>query len=175
MSGARFFQNSRLHESSHWCLFPRTSTSSLLSQSKPQPTFVFQGNPLRPTNKSNQYAYGVPALPWVPLYMKSCVHPSREESCFPKSCRAPGLKPWSVPNALGPHPPNARPLSSGTWCGVQNSHFCGKASVIQLFSSLWVAYPMGMELLISHNHPSYHLDAFGSRVSLSLDLGYLFY
>ena len=46
------------------------------------------------------------------------------------------------------------------------------ASVIQLLSSLWAAHPVGIGLLISCNHPSYHLDV---ASPLSSGVGYLFY
>ena len=43
--------------------------------------------------------------------------------------------------------------------------------MIQLLSSLWVAQPAGMGLLISHHRPSYHFDV---ASSLSSGVGYLF-
>ena len=56
------------------------------------------------------------ALPWDPVHIKACVHPSRVGLCFPHSCGAPAHKPFwlSVPNALGVPPPNARPPGMGT-------------------------------------------------------------
>ena len=49
--------------------------------------------------------------------------------------------------------PNARPSGWGAWHRVQNSHSYGRASMIQLFYSLWVTHPVGMGLLISQKAP----------------------
>ena len=70
----------------------------------PQPTFTSPVEPPRPIGRSGSGAYGVTALPWVPVHVKPCVHPPRVEFCFPQSCGAPALKPhWpSKLNVLGP-------------------------------------------------------------------------
>ena len=39
--------------------------------------------------------------------------------------------------------PMARPPVWGTWPGTQNSHSCGRTSVIKWFSSLWVTHSVG--------------------------------
>ena len=48
---------------------------------------------------------------WVPVHMRTYVHPPRVKSLFPSSCGAPALKPhWpSKLNALGVLPSDARP------------------------------------------------------------------
>ena len=43
--------------------------------------------------------------------------------------------------------------------------------MIQLLFNLWAAHLVGMGLLISHNHPSYHFDV---ASSLSSGIGYFF-
>ena len=114
---------------------------------EPQPTPASPGDPPRPVSRFSPGSYGVTALPWVPVHVKACVCPPRVESLFPQSCGgALALKHhWlSKPNALGAPSPNTRPLGLGAWCGAQNSYSCGRTSVIELFSSLWVARLAGM-------------------------------
>ena len=120
-------------------------------QQSTAPIPAFPGDPPRPAGRSDPDSYGVSPVPQDPVHMKSCVHPQRVEWClFPPSCRALAHKPhWpSIPNALGAPPLNARPLDWGSGHEVWNFHSCGRASVIELFSSLWSPYPTGMGLLI---------------------------
>ena len=93
---------------------------------------------------------------------------------FPQPYGAPVHKPWWSwkPNAPRAPPPNTRPPGMETWCGAQNSHSYGWASVIQLLSSLWAAHLVGMGLLILHNHPFYNLNV---ASSLYFGVEYLFW
>ena len=52
--------------------------------------------------------------------------------CFPQSSGASAVKPhWpSKPHALGVPPPNAGPPGWGAWHQTQNSHFCGRTSMM---------------------------------------------
>ena len=98
--------------------------------------------------------------------------------CFPKSCGAPALKlHWpSLPNALGAPPAHARPPGWRSWCGVHNSHSCGRIPVIW-FSSLWVTDPAGIEFDYIMKIPllsSYYvLFAFGCKIYIYIYL-YIF-
>ena len=75
-----------------------------------------------------------------------CVPFKNEVSIFPQPCEASAVKPqWSSKlNALGVSLPGAALPLWGLWWGAQSSHSCGRTSVIQLFSSLWVAHFVGM-------------------------------
>ena len=92
-------------------------------------------------------SYGVTAFfPSFLVCTRPCV-PSKSGVCFPKSHEIPAIKQdfWGAP------PPIARLPGWGDSCGVQNFHFCGRASVVQLFSSLWVIHPsdMGFDFIIT--------------------------
>ena len=50
---------------------------------EPQPTPANPRDPPRSAGKSGPGSYGVTALPWFPVHVKSCVHPPRVESLFP--------------------------------------------------------------------------------------------
>ena len=120
----------------HPCLCP---------QSEPYLIPASPGDPLRSAGRSGPGSYEASALPWVPVHMKPGVHPPRVESLFPpvlwSSCTQ---VPLAFKAKSSDAPPNARPSGWGAWCGAQYSHFCGKTSVIYLFSSLGVAHPVGI-------------------------------
>ena len=79
-----------------------------------QLTPTFPGHLPRPPGRCDPDAYGVPALPWDSVHMKTCVCPPRVESPVPPTTRqvlwsscTQAL--WcSMPDAPGAPPPNAR-------------------------------------------------------------------
>ena len=113
-------------------------------------------------------------LPWVPVYVRPCVHPPRVESLFPpvlrSSCTQAPLN--FKAECSGAPPPNAGPLGRRAWLGAQSSHSCGRISVIQLFSSLWVAHPGGMGFDYTSHAPL--LPSCPGFFFMSLDVEYLF-
>ena len=77
-----------------------------------------------------------------PLHARFCFYPPRLESLFPLVCRSPIIKShWpSRPDSLGTPSPFVR--SSG-WEGSEPSQR-GRASLVLLFSSLWVTHLAGV-------------------------------
>ena len=160
IGGARFSQNGHLQSNTLQWIFPRPLPPMSFPDNEPQSSHVFPGDPPRSAVRSDPDGYGVSALPWDPVDMKSCVHLSRNGSLFPPGLRSsctqtPLAFMTDSPAALSP---NASSLGVGTCCGAQNSPSCRWISVIQLLSCLWAGHPVSMGLHISHNHPSYHLD-----------------
>ena len=51
--------------------------------SQPQPTHTSPGDLPRPTGSSGSVSYGITALPWVLVHMKTCECPLRVESVSP--------------------------------------------------------------------------------------------
>ena len=125
MGGANFFQNCGLQGSLYWRLFPGTSTFNVLL---PQQATATQGmNPPRPKSRTDPDSMESLLCPGLGVHKTLCV-PSKSGVCFPQSCGASALNPNA--SALGDIPPNFRPPGWGTWCGVQHSHSCRRASEI---------------------------------------------
>ena len=83
--------------------------------SEPQPAPASPGDPPRPTGRCGPSSYGVTALPWVPVHMKTCVRSPRVEYLFsPVLWSSSTQAPLAFKtNALGA-PPNARPPRLGS-------------------------------------------------------------
>ena len=87
-------------------------------------------------------SYGVTALCWVLVHVKSCVHPPRVESLFFRVLH-------SIPTSLqsqilwGLLLPGLDPQAGKPDWGSELS-LTSRTSVIQLFSSLWVTHLAGM-------------------------------
>ena len=77
-----WYFNFNLQERSCWCIFPRASTTSVLAPTMSHSQPHFPGDPPKPEGRSAPDSYGVTALPWVPVHVKSCVLPPRVESLF---------------------------------------------------------------------------------------------
>ena len=75
-------QNGDLQEISCRLIFLGISTTSVLALSEPQLTHASPAYPPRPTGRSSPSSYGVTVLCWVPVHIKSCVHPPKVESLF---------------------------------------------------------------------------------------------
>ena len=96
LNGARFFFPKRAASRSitlmiiPWDFFLHSVSCH---HSEPQSTHAFPGDPPRPAGRSDPDFYGVPALPWDPVHVKSWVHPLGVESLFLHSCGATALKP----------------------------------------------------------------------------------
>ena len=160
LGGARpCWKNGGLWEGSCQWVLPRTTVSSVfmpaVSQSCPPPLPTPARDLPVPVGRSCQDSYEVPAFspgscdwPSASLcslclpclnssYLRPCVHPPKVELLFPQCFGFPVIKPWPwKTNALVAPPPDARTPGWGVWHKVQNFHFCGRTSVIQLFSSL---------------------------------------
>ena len=154
MGGVWFFQNGHLWRvfaddySQYHCLYCPSSTASHCCP-------VFPGDPQRSAGRSDPDSCGVSALSWDPVYMKACVRPLRVEYLFPPvlwSCCAQALLVFSVS------------CSRVSTCQCQMPGLGNLTWGLELWtlwvslSSLWVAHPAGVELLISPKRPSCHLD-----------------
>ena len=100
-----------------------------LSHSELQLMPASTGDPPRPTGRSGSDSYGVTALVQV-QYTWTLLQ--EWNVCFIQSYGAPVPNPcWpSKPNALGIPPPSTRPPDWKAWHEAQNSHSCGRTSVI---------------------------------------------
>ena len=105
--------------------------------------------------------------------MKDIVLPSKSGVSVSPSPRSPSIKSlWpSKPDSLGILSPFVRSPVWKNWCMAQNLHNNGRTSLVLFFSSLWLAYPVGIgfgfiiisPLLLSHCGFSF---VFWCRVSL---------
>ena len=118
-------------------LVPKHQSPGKLTQMN-VPQYIYHYSPggsARPAGRSGPGFYQIAAFALGPgAHEILCV--LFKSLCFPQSWGAPAVKPcWpSKPNALE---------GSSSWCGW-NSHFCGRTSVIWLFSGLWVVHLRGM-------------------------------
>ena len=130
-----------LRECSPWWIFPGASATSVIAP-------IVNHSQLLPPQETLQDPHvGLSQDPVESLLCPGsqyvwnlvCII-QKWRSLFP-----PVLRPhWpSKPNALGT-PPNAKSPGLGAWSGAQHSHSCGRTSVIQLSSSLWVTHLVDM-------------------------------
>ena len=138
-------------------IIPKTSTSNVLPLS---PTvshnhpLLSQEKPPRPKGRSNPCSYEY-LLSLAPTAHETLCAPSKSGvSVSPSPMEPLGTSPFclNADCARGSGAQCQTP-SLGTCGEVQKSHFCGRASVMQLFFSLCVAHPVGMEWLMSQKHP----------------------
>ena len=106
---------------------------------------------------SGSVSYGLTAaFPWVLVCTRFCLCPPRMEALF---LRFPGAS-YSLSWIPG----------WNVWHGAQNLYDSGTASLILLFSSLWVAHSASMGYILLCLRPSYYLNcgfsfAFGCGLS----------
>lgn len=93
--------------------------------------------------------------------------PSKSEVCFPQPCANPTVQScWPLKSDfLGIPSLFAESLSWEVWCGAQNLYNSTRISLVLLFSSLWVIYPVGVGFGFIMIAPS----------PLSLNVGSLFF
>ena len=99
--------------------------------------------------------------------------PSKSGVSVSPSPRSPAVKSlWpSKPDSLGILSPFVRSPVWENGCVAQNLHNNGKTSLVLFSSSLWLAYLVVWDLILSLFFPSYHLTV---ASPLSFDVGYLF-
>ena len=122
----------------HHCLCPQGGAELPLASLR---------NPPRPAGRPSLGTYQITAFSVGPGTREIlCVPFKNEVSISPQPCEASAVKPhWSSKlNALGVSLPGAGLPVWGPWWGAQSSPSCGRTSVIQIFSSLWVAHLVGM-------------------------------
>ena len=125
---------------------PSISASKSCPQNEPQPPLAFPGYLLQPAGRSDPDSYGVPALPWGPVHMKSCVCPPRVQLL----CTGPaGLQHQMLWGLFLPMP--------DPWDGEPDMGFgtltpVGEPLRYVIFQSV-VAHPVGVGLLMCENAP----------------------
>ena len=127
---------------------PRTAVASACDE--PLLTHTSIGDPPTLLSRSGSVSCGwggVPApFPWVLVCSRFCLCSPSGCLCFPQSCGSPVIK------SHWPSQSDSREISSPfagspgweAWCGARNLHNSGRRSLVLLFSSLWVARPVGM-------------------------------
>ena len=130
------------------CQCPRPCGEPLL-------THTSTGDPPTLAGRSGSVSCGVTApFSWVLVHARFCLCPPKVESLLSpvlwKSCNQIPLAfkvgVAKIPKvALGILSPFARFLGWEAWHEAQNFHNSERTSLVLLFSSLWVTYPVGME------------------------------
>ena len=94
--------------------------------------------------RSGSVFCGVTApLPWVLVFVRALQEWSLG---FPQTCANPAIKSHWPSKSDSPRIPCPSAGSPGweAWCGAQDLPSSGRTSLVLLFSSLWVAHPVGM-------------------------------
>ena len=109
--------------------------------------------PMLPGNFSSVSCRVIALFLWVLVCTRICSCPPKWSLCIPQSCGSPITKSCctSSPDSLGSPSPFVRSPGLEAWCGVQNLHNSGRASLVLLFSSLWVTQPVGMGFDFCHD------------------------
>ena len=110
---------------------------------EPLPTHTSTGDPQTLAGRSAQSPVGSLLLsPWAPVHARFCFCPARVESLFPQSCGNLVTKSrWPAKsNSLGIPRHFAGSPGWEAWYRVQNLHNSGRAYLVLLLPSLWVAH-----------------------------------
>ena len=123
------------------------------------PTQTSAGSPSTWAGRSSSISCGVTVpFPWVLVCTIFCLCHPRVESLYPpflwKSCN-------QIPLAFKVRFLISNPFAGSpgweAWHEAQNLHNSGRTSLVLTFSRLWIAYLVGMGLILLCLQPSYHL------------------
>ena len=110
---------------------------------EPLPTHTSTGDPPTLAGRSARSPVGSLLLsPWAPVHARFCACPPRVESLFPQSCGNLVTKShWPAKSdSMGIPRHFAGSPGWEAWCRVQNLHNSGRAYLVLLLPTLWVAH-----------------------------------